>query len=100
MNLQDLHTKSEIVSSKDLKTIDLHKSLVLAFERTRSDPFDVSGLVIDVLKEFPKLSSDEMIEALRNGGLGKYGRTFRLSTQEVCYWIRMYLKPEQKVDRL
>jgi hypothetical protein len=32
-------------------------------------------------------------QALRNGGLGKYGRTYKLSTQEVCYWIREHIKP-------
>jgi hypothetical protein len=36
---------------------------------------------------------------LRNGGLGKYGRTYKLSTQEVCYWIREHIKPI-KQDRL
>ena len=96
MNLPASQTNSEITKVQDQKRQDLQKALFFAFERTKSDPFDVSGLITDVLTEFPKLSSDRMIEALRNGGLGKYGRTFRLSTQEVCYWIREYLKPNKQ----
>ncbi len=93
MNLHELQTKSETVNTN--KKQDLQTALILAFERTRSEPFDVTGLIQDVLSEFPNLNSDEMITALRRGGLGMYGRTFKLSTQEVCFWIRQHLKEKQ-----
>lgn len=81
------------------KINNLKLSIAFAFERTRSEPFDIAEMVRDILTEFPRLQSERITEALRNGSLGKYGRTFRLSTQEVCYWIREYLKPI-KQDRL
>jgi hypothetical protein len=34
----------------------------------------------------------EINEAIRLGSLGKYGRTYKLNTQEVCMWIHEYLK--------
>ena len=97
MNLQELQMKSE--SDITNKVMLLQESLFFAFERTKSDPFDVSALIKDVLTEFPKLDINVIITALRNGGLGKYGRTYKLSTQEVCYWIREHIKPI-KQDRL
>jgi len=53
-------------------------------------------LVSDVLSEFPRVSNEDITLALRSGSLGKYGRTFKLSTQEVCFWIREYQKSKTK----
>jgi hypothetical protein len=86
-----LSTKLEITNKQQ----DLQKALFFAFERTRSEPFDVTLLIKDVLSEFPNLNTAEIITALRRGGLGMYGRTFKLSTQEVCFWIRQHLKEKQ-----
>lgn len=101
MNSQDSQTNLETIkqAKEQERRLNLQNALVFAFQRTQSEPFDVSGTITDVLKEFPRLSSEGITQALRNGGLGKYGRTFRLSTQEICYWIREYLKPV-KVDKL
>jgi hypothetical protein len=59
----------------------------------------VTLLIKDVLDEFNRLDTLTIRQTLRNGGLGKYGRTYKLSTQEVCYWIREHIKPI-KQDRL
>lgn len=104
MKSQNLPTKLETektsnINSYDQRKIDLRDALIVAFDRTRSEPFDVSSLIKDVLDEFPRLHTFTIREALRNGGLGKYGRTYKLSTQEVCYWIREHIKPI-KVDKL
>jgi len=81
------------------KMNNLKLSMSFAFERTRSEKFDITEMVKDILTEFPRVSSDKITEAIRNGSLGKYGRTYKLSTQEVCYWIREHIKPI-KQDRL
>jgi hypothetical protein len=100
MNLQNLPTKLETEkSSINQKKIDLRDALIVAFDRTRTEPFDVTLMINDVLDEFKRLDTLTIRQALRNGGLGKYGRTYKLSTQEVCYWIREYIKPI-KQDRL
>lgn len=92
MSLQELQTKSEKMKTGNERQVDLEKSLLFAFERTKTETFDVTGLIQDVLSEFPKLSGVDFILALRNGSLGMYGRTFKLSTQEICFWVREYIK--------
>lgn len=84
------------VSQQQLETShqinSLKQSLALAIERTNTVPFNIENMVKDILTEFPKLNDDSMSMAIRNGSLGKYGRTYKLSTQEVCIWIREHLK--------
>ena len=48
---------------------------------------------IDFIKEeFSFLTLNDIRKALRNGSSAKYGRSYKLSTQEVCFWIREYVK--------
>jgi hypothetical protein len=96
MNLQELQTKSETTKTVNQRQQDLQNALLFAFERTKTEPFDVTGLIQDVLSEFPKAGGADFIIALRNGSLGMYGRTFKLSTQEICFWVREYLKQFEK----
>lgn len=74
----------------------LSKAIVIAFERTKTDPFDITLMIEDILSEFPKINEEEFKEAIRNGGLAKYGKCFKLSTNEVCYWIREFIKEKNK----
>lgn len=76
----------------DIREYNLRQSILVAFERTNTEPFDIDNMVNDILTEFKHLSSQDFTTALRKGGLGMYGRTFKLSTQEVCYWLREYQK--------
>lgn len=85
-NLQEIQIREH-----NLKT-----SIVIAMERTRTDAFNIENLVKDVLSEFPKLPSDDFTTAIRNGSLGKYGPTYKFSTQIICVWIREYLKEKNK----
>jgi len=87
--------KSETTKTVNSKIENLQKSLLFAFERTKTEPFDVTGLIQDVMSEFTAVDSSEITTALRNGSLGMYGRTFKLSTQEICFWIREYLKSKK-----
>ncbi len=67
----------------------------VAFERTGFEVVKeeiIMKIVKDITEEFPKLNEEDFKISLRNGGLGKYGRTFKLTTQEICIWIREYLK--------
>ncbi len=71
-------------------------SLVIAFDRTNTPLIDLSNMANDVVNEFRRIEITEIQKAIRNGALGKYGRTYRMSTQEVCIWIREYLKEKNK----
>lgn len=80
--------------SQELQTrmYNLQTSLLVAFERTATEPYDMQNMVKDILTEFSNIKNDDITLAIRNGSLGKYGKTYKFSTQEVCIWIREYLK--------
>lgn len=85
-----LERKTEIVN-------DVKKSIVLAFERTNSEPFDIDGMCEDVVGFFPELGEKDFAEAIKRGALGYYGKTYKMSAQEVCIWIKKY-KDEKSDD--
>ena len=70
----------------------LAASIVIAFERTGTEPFNIQPMIRDIEREFHYLTTEDKMKAIRNGGVGKYGRTYKLTTQEVCVWIREYIK--------
>jgi hypothetical protein len=77
---------------------NLQASILIAFERTLTEPYNIENMVKDIISEFPRTNPDEIVKAIRSGSLGKYGKTYKLSTQEVCIWIREYLKEKNKVN--
>lgn len=73
----------------------LKKSITVAFDRTGTVPMgleQIDLMVNDVFAEFPGLNEVDIKKALRNGGMGLYGKTYKLTTQEICIWIRQYIK--------
>jgi hypothetical protein len=91
-NLQKLPQQQELT----IREYNLNQSIAVAIERTKTEPFNIQTMVQDILSEFPRVSNDDFTLAIRNGSLGKYGKTYKLSTQEVCFWIREYLKEKSK----
>ena len=65
-------------------------------ERTGLEFLNIDSTINDIITEFEYTNLFEIIESLRLGSLGKYGRSFKLSTQEVCYWIREYKKAKNQ----
>lgn len=61
-------------------------------QRTEMELKNIEETIEDIATEFRNLNLSEIKLAIRNGSLGKYGRSFRLSTQEICFWIREYIK--------
>lgn len=59
-------------------------------DRVGCDFKDIESTINDIITEFGTYKLNSIREALRNGSLGMYGQTFRLSTQEICIWIRKY----------
>jgi len=74
------------------RALNIKNAVLISFERTQTNPFGIDTMVEDLLSEFPRLKDEDLIQAIRSGGLGKYGRTYKLCTQEVCIWIREFLK--------
>ena len=73
-------------------------SVTVAFARTGKECTDESIQLItnNIIDEYGHLPIETIIEALKKGGRGKYGRTYLLSVQEVCIWIDSYLKENEK----
>lgn len=65
---------------------------MVAFNRVNVEPDRVLGIAEDIVKTFPSVNENDLVEAIRRGALGEFGRTYRMSTQEVCIWIREYIK--------
>ncbi len=91
-NLQKLPQQQELT----IREYNLNQSIAVAIERTKTEPFNIQTMVQDILSEFPRVSNDDFTLAIRNGSLGKYGVTYKFSTQAVCFWIREYLKQKNR----
>ena len=85
-NLTLSQPKLEITTQQS----NLMKYIAVAFERTNTEVVNIEKMSFDIISEFPELSDEDFKKAIRNGGLGKYGKTYKLSTQEICIWIREY----------
>lgn len=81
---------------------NLKKSLAVAMQRTDSEISNIDLTINDIFNEFKNKKICDVIEAIRQGSLGKYGLTYKLNTQAICYWINQYLKEKYKtnLDRL
>ena len=71
---------------------EIKKSLIIAMERLDMQFLNIDYTISDIITEFDFMKLKDLILALRKGALGKYGRSYKLNTQEVCYWIREYQK--------
>ena len=74
------------------KEFNLRLYIEVATERAEIKPFNIDKTIKDILDEFPKVTDNQFKKAIRNGSLGKYGVSYRLSTQQICFWIREYIK--------
>jgi len=78
---------------------NIKPSLVLVMGRLNQDLKNIDDTIEDICTEFPRLKIKDLKEILRLGALAQYGRTYKLSTQEICFWIREYYK-QQNAKRL
>lgn len=84
------------------KGFNLMKYLAVAVERTDCEIKNIDNLVLDILEEFKKENIIDIREAIRQGGFGKFGISYKITTQVVGYWINQYLnlKYKRNQDRL
>ena len=69
---------------------EIKKSLVIAMQRLDMQFLNIDYTVNDILTEFDYMKFSDVIIAIRRGSLGAYGGSYKLSTQEVCYWIKEF----------
>jgi translation elongation factor EF-1beta len=92
--LQTQNNSKTLLKQLEVQEIgfNLKPSLAIAMQRTEMELKNIEETIEDIATEFRHLTISEIKLALRNGSLAKYGRTYKLSTQEVCFWIREYVK--------
>lgn len=78
------------------RTHNLKAYLLLAMERSGSKAIDLENMILDIERNFTTFKDEDFKIALKNGGLGKYGRTYRFSTQEVGIWLIAYHKEKNR----
>lgn len=89
---------SQQKSEDKTRIFNIKTSLAVAFDRTGTEPRDTENMANDIANEFTQVSNSDIAKAIKNGGLGLYGKTYKLTIQEVCIWIREYLKGQPKVN--
>lgn len=98
MNL-NLSLKTLEAQARDTK---LKTQLALAMQKTDCEIKNIDWLISDIVSEFGNKKTIDILEAIKQGSIGKFGISFKLTTQVVGYWINQYLKEKYKTnhDRL
>jgi hypothetical protein len=87
-NLQKSQQPQELIT----RNYNIAQSIIVAMERTKTEPFDIQNMVVDISEEFKRVSVEDIQQGIKAGSLGKYGCSYKFCTQTVCVWIREYLK--------
>ncbi len=84
------------------KEFNLKKYLAIAMERTDCEIKNIDNIFSDISEEFNNKKVIDIKEAIRQGAFGKFGISYKLTTQVIGYWINQYLKEKYKtnLDRL
>ena len=80
-------SNTRIYNNDALKT-----ALVIAFDRLNLEPFPIDNMIRDIRACYPDVRTEIITQAIREGVMGVYGKTYRFSFQEVSIWIRENLK--------
>lgn len=83
------HLTDEMIQQCKLNILSY---IELAQERTGYVLQNPDSAIQDILNEFKYLKEIDIKNAFRNGGLGRYGVTYKLTIQVLCHWIREYEK--------
>jgi hypothetical protein len=75
---------------------EIRQSLLVAIQRVELNFKNIDLTISEISKEFNYVLLKDVIEAIRLGSFGKYGITYKLTTQTVSFWIREYLKSNKK----
>lgn len=71
-------------------------------ERTDCEIKNIDNIYLDISEEFKHEKIIDVKEAIRQGCFGRFGISYKLTTQVVGYWINQYLnlKYKRNQDRL
>ena len=85
MNSLEENSKTQLSRSKEILTF-----IPTALERVGSELSQEKSvsMSLDVANEFSNIKIETIKSAIKKGALGEFGQTYKLTTQEVCIWIR------------
>lgn len=94
--------KSQGLQDSDKLVNNIKIAVTVAYDRLEVELCidKLNKISNDIHSEFINIGDSLILQALRNGGLGKYGRTYKLNTQELCIWIREFLKSDEGYSQL
>ena len=81
------------------RNIKLKTQLSLAMQKTDCEIKNIDWLISDIVSEFGNKKTIDILEAIKQGSIGKFGISFKLTTQVVGYWINQYLKEKYKTNQ-
>ena len=89
-------TTSPLLYNNNESGNKIKQSLILAIQRTELEPKSIDLITNDLITEFSNIPITDIQKAIRNGALGKYGVSYRFSSQIVCFWVREFIKEKNK----
>jgi len=96
-NLENFQNHLEKVN--DYKLSELQKELIQITELVDLPICDILLAEEKIRETFKGTSQRVVIEAIREGALGKYGSSYRLDIQEIGRWIYKKLEDKDKQKR-
>lgn len=97
MKQQDSLSKDQEIN---IRKLEIQASVLFSMRRTSTTELDIENTVQDIISEFYHIPQEKIIKAIRVGSLGRYGLTYKLTTQQICIWIREFIKEEIKNRQL
>lgn len=70
----------------------IERELMLTMQRTDCEIKNIIWLIEDICNQFASKKAIDILEAIKSGAMGKYGISYKVTTQTVGYWIHTYLK--------
>jgi len=79
--------------SQSENKIEIFKALTLAFDRADYPEISrIKPIAEDIIERYPMLDAETILRAINWGAYGRYGITYKITTQVISFWIISYCK--------
>lgn len=95
MNQIETYSKKWLVCKSDVE-VEIAKCFV--FMNKDVEPTQIVAMAKEIQLAFPKVAPERIMEAIKKGYTGEYGRSYGLNLQEICLWIRCYTDNKKPKD--
>lgn len=82
----------QTMTSDNVKIISASIALACVRWNKDIDKFPLQQFCKDLNSTFPNLDIEDIVKAIKNGGLGVYGNVYDLSIGQIMVWIRKYIQ--------